>query len=200
MRSIQWRRVARISGICLARTRPRSGSSAATSWSCGRTSITRSTSDAIVVLGPPDDNGRIDTALALIDKHIASNLVISVGSPEQFHAKHLCTTPQQGFSVTCFEPDPATTRGEAEEVKRLASQHGWKSIIVVDVHVPHLARPNDRQAMLRRQALHGRRAPGNLVVDVGLPVPLPDSRLHKGVPADELLAAIGSLGHGRPNA
>ena len=88
-------------------------------------------SDAIVVLGPPDDNGRIDTALALIDKHIANNLVISVGSPEQFHAKHLCTTPQQGFSVTCFEPDPATTRGEAEEVKRLASQHGWKSIIVV---------------------------------------------------------------------
>ncbi len=87
--------------------------------------------DAIVVLGPPDDNGRIDTAVAMIEKHLAPNLVISVESAKQRNAKRLCTAPQEGFTVTCFQPHPSTTRGEAEQVKRLARQHGWKSIIVV---------------------------------------------------------------------
>jgi uncharacterized SAM-binding protein YcdF (DUF218 family) len=87
--------------------------------------------DAVVVLGPPDANGRVDTALSLINQHLAANLVISVTSERQRQAKHLCATPENGFKVFCFLPDPATTRGEAEEIRRLVRAHGWKSIIVV---------------------------------------------------------------------
>jgi len=87
--------------------------------------------DVVVVLGPPDNNGRMDTALDLIHRHVASNLVISVTSERQRQAKHLCNEPQDGFTVTCFRPNPATTRGEAEHIRDLARQHGWHSVIVV---------------------------------------------------------------------
>jgi hypothetical protein len=87
--------------------------------------------DAVVVLGPPDDNGRVYTALDLVHRHVTSNLVISVTSEKQRQAKSLCTDPQDGFTVTCFQPRPATTRGEAEHVRDLARQHGWHSVIVV---------------------------------------------------------------------
>lgn len=87
--------------------------------------------DAIVVLGPPDDNGRLDTALALIDDHVATNLLISVMSDRQQQVKHLCTDPQDGFTVTCFQPHPKTTRGEAEHLRDLVRQHGWTSVVVV---------------------------------------------------------------------
>ena len=33
--------------------------------------------------------------------------------------------------VTCFDPQPATTRGEAEEIGRLAAAHGWHRVVVV---------------------------------------------------------------------
>ena len=87
--------------------------------------------DAVVVLGPPDENGRVDTALDLVHRGVTSNLVISVMSERQRQAKSLCTAPQVGFTVTCFQPHPATTRGEAQHVRDLARQHGWRSIIVV---------------------------------------------------------------------
>jgi uncharacterized SAM-binding protein YcdF (DUF218 family) len=87
--------------------------------------------DAIVVLGPPDSNGRVDTALSLIRQHVATNLVISVMSERQRQAKSLCSAPQDGFRVTCFQPHPATTRGEAEQVRDMARQHGWTSVVVV---------------------------------------------------------------------
>ncbi len=87
--------------------------------------------DAIVVLGPPDNNGRQATALSLIRQHVATNLVISIPSERQLQAKALCNTPQDGFSVTCFQPHPATTRGEAEHMRDLARQHGWTSVVVV---------------------------------------------------------------------
>ncbi|HEY3717268.1 MAG TPA: YdcF family protein [Jatrophihabitantaceae bacterium] len=87
--------------------------------------------DVIVVLGPPDNNGRVDTALDLIHRHVASNLVISVMSERQRQVKHVCTDPQDGFTVICFQPHPATTRGEAEHIRDLARQHGWRSVVVV---------------------------------------------------------------------
>jgi hypothetical protein len=87
--------------------------------------------DAVVVLGPPDENGRVATALDLVHRGVTSNLVISVMSERQRRAKSLCTTPQPGFTVTCFQPHPSTTRGEAEHLRDLARQHGWHSIIVV---------------------------------------------------------------------
>jgi uncharacterized SAM-binding protein YcdF (DUF218 family) len=87
--------------------------------------------DAIVDLGGPEDNGRLEVAEGLLDAHVANQLVISLNSPEQRHAYHLCIHPPIGITVTCFQPHPSTTRGEAEEVRRLAQQHGWTSIVVV---------------------------------------------------------------------
>jgi hypothetical protein len=87
--------------------------------------------DAIIVLGPPDENRRLETAMALIDDHVATNLVISVTPESQRQVNHLCTDPQDGFTVTCFQPDPGTTRGEAEHMRNLVRQHGWRSVVVV---------------------------------------------------------------------
>ena len=87
--------------------------------------------DAVVVLGPPQNNGRVETALSLIRQHVAASLVVSVPSDRQRRTVPLCTAPQDGFSVTCFQPHPATTRGEAELVRDLARQHGWTSVVIV---------------------------------------------------------------------
>lgn len=42
-----------------------------------------------------------------------------------------CPSPQAGLRVLCFVPKPASTRGEARSVGRLARAHHWKSLIVV---------------------------------------------------------------------
>ena len=149
LRSIRWGRVAAITGLTLLVL--------FVAWVVvGYFVIVRphvnhpTHADAIVVLGPPDDNGRIDTALSMIDKHVASYLVISVESERQHAAKHLCTQPQHGFTVTCFRPEPATTRGEAEEVERLARAHGWRSIVVV-TSTYHVSRAR----MIVKRCFHG---------------------------------------------
>jgi uncharacterized SAM-binding protein YcdF (DUF218 family) len=87
--------------------------------------------DAIVILGSPENNARIEVAEGLLDAHVANQLVISLNSPNQRHAYQVCTHPPAGVTVACFQPHPSTTRGEAEEVRRLALQHGWTSIVVV---------------------------------------------------------------------
>jgi hypothetical protein len=87
--------------------------------------------DAIVILGSPEENGRIEVAEGMLGAHVANQLVISLNSPNQWRAYHLCMHPPTGATVTCFQPHPSTTRGEAEEVRRLAQQHGWTSIVVV---------------------------------------------------------------------
>lgn len=87
--------------------------------------------DAVVVLGPPTVNGRLEAGLALIRQHLASDLVVSVGGDDHMLSSPLCAQPQHGFTVTCFEPHPGTTRGEAEHVRDLARQHGWASVVVV---------------------------------------------------------------------
>jgi uncharacterized SAM-binding protein YcdF (DUF218 family) len=87
--------------------------------------------DAIIILGSPENNARIEAAQRLLDQHVSNQLVISLNSPLQRHAAHLCTHPPAGITVTCFQPNPSSTRGEAEEMRRLAQQHGWRSIVVV---------------------------------------------------------------------
>jgi uncharacterized SAM-binding protein YcdF (DUF218 family) len=87
--------------------------------------------DAVVVLGPPTEDGRLETGLTLIKQGYASNLVISLNSPKQWQARQVCEDPPRGASVTCFTPDPATTQGEAQEIRRLAAAHHWSTAIVV---------------------------------------------------------------------
>ena len=87
--------------------------------------------DAVVVLGPPTKDGRLETGLTLINQGYARNLVISLNSPKQRRASAVCDRPPAGVSVTCFSPDPATTQGEAQHIRRLVSAQHWKTVIVV---------------------------------------------------------------------
>jgi hypothetical protein len=84
--------------------------------------------DAIVMLAGPGD--RIPVALQLANGGKAPVLVVSRG--------HLgyggpCPTASAApeVTITCFEPNPADTRGEAEFVAGLARRHRWRSIVLV---------------------------------------------------------------------
>lgn len=89
--------------------------------------------DAIVVLGP--SNQRVPEAVALARSLGVSHLVLSIGDfPEQ-----VSTCQQPGLQVTCFVPQPYETVGEAEEIGRLAAQHGWHSLIVM-TSTPQISR------------------------------------------------------------
>lgn len=84
------------------------------------------TANAIVMLAGTGD--RLPVALALARDHRAPVLVVSrgwmgYGGP--------CPPPTPGVKTICFDPDPGTTRGEAEYVGKLASRYGWHSLIVV---------------------------------------------------------------------
>jgi uncharacterized SAM-binding protein YcdF (DUF218 family) len=88
--------------------------------------------DAVVVLGPPRVDGRFAKGVSLVKAGLAPNLVVSVGALDT-KARHAqtCDGTISGVTIYCFIPDPATTRGEAEELRRLARQHGWTKLIVV---------------------------------------------------------------------
>jgi uncharacterized SAM-binding protein YcdF (DUF218 family) len=96
--------------------------------------------DAIVMLNGRGD--RLDTALDLAWAHRAAMIVISRGSRYWGHGS-ICAPKMPGVRVICFDPDPATTRGEAEFAGRLARQHGWHSIVLV------ATTPQDTRARLR---------------------------------------------------
>jgi uncharacterized SAM-binding protein YcdF (DUF218 family) len=79
--------------------------------------------DAVVVLAGGDGE-RLERAVELAREGIAPTLVASTG-PDR-----LCGADQP-FTVICFLPDPANTRGEVEEVARLAQEHGWERLVLV---------------------------------------------------------------------
>jgi hypothetical protein len=84
------------------------------------------TVDAIVMLAGPGN--RLPVALDLARARRAPVLVVSrgwqgYGGP--------CPVPVPGVKLICFEPDPGTTRGEAEYVGHLAAQYHWTSIVLV---------------------------------------------------------------------
>jgi uncharacterized SAM-binding protein YcdF (DUF218 family) len=81
---------------------------------------------AIVMLAGPGD--RLPVALQLAREHRAPVLVVSrgwqgYGGP--------CPPPVQGVMLICFDPDPGTTRGEAEALGRLTKQYHWSSVVLV---------------------------------------------------------------------
>ena len=84
--------------------------------------------DAIVMLNGAGD--RLDTALKLAWAHRAPMVVISRGSPYWGHGS-VCAPKIPGVKVICFDPDPATTRGEAQFAGFLAKRYRWHSIVVV---------------------------------------------------------------------
>ena len=113
---------------------------------------------AVVMLAGP--GVRLPVALQLADEHRASVLVVSqghdgYGSP--------CPPRPAGVRLICFDPDPATTRGEAEYIGRLGKQYHWTSVVVV----------TSRPQATRAQMLVGRCFTGTVYSATG-PLPMRD--------------------------
>lgn len=84
--------------------------------------------DAIVMLAGPGD--RLSVALSLAREKRALVLVVSTGHLG-YGSPCPATAATPDVTIMCFDPDPATTRGEAEYVARLARRYGWRSIALV---------------------------------------------------------------------
>jgi uncharacterized SAM-binding protein YcdF (DUF218 family) len=85
--------------------------------------------DAIVVLG--GEGPRIERGVELARAGHSDQLVISEAGGGQFHYRDICKLPPAGLTTYCFDPDPASTRGEARAIAKLAADYGWTRIIVV---------------------------------------------------------------------
>lgn len=96
--------------------------------------------DAIVMLNGPGD--RLHTALRLAWEGRARVVVVSQSSPFWGHGS-ICAPKIPGVRVMCFDPNPATTRGEAEFAARLARRYHWHSLALVTTA------PQDTRARLR---------------------------------------------------
>ena len=87
--------------------------------------------DAILVLGPPDIDGRMPLGVQLAEEGYASTVVVSVESEEQFQVKHECHSDSTTPRIICFIANPHTTQGEARELRELTAQYGWTKVMVI---------------------------------------------------------------------
>ena len=105
--------------------------------------------DAVVVL--QGSKTRLPVGMKLVEDGYAPLLVISRGDHKQLEDR-LCSGRERIVRVTvvCFEADPASTRGEARFIGRLAAQRDASRIDVVtsQFHV-------FRAGMLMRRCYHG---------------------------------------------
>jgi uncharacterized SAM-binding protein YcdF (DUF218 family) len=81
---------------------------------------------AIVMLAGPGN--RLPVALQLARQHRAPVLVVSRGWQGYSGP---CPAATAGVRLICFDPNPGTTRGEAEFVGRLAQRYHWTSVVLV---------------------------------------------------------------------
>ncbi|WP_182347869.1 YdcF family protein [Tomitella gaofuii] len=94
--------------------------------------------DAIVVLGGPGAE-RYELGLDLARRGFAPQLLLSDPSGgENDWLSGVCRT-EHPFTTICFDPHPATTRGEAREIRAEAKERGWSNILVV-TYTPHVSR------------------------------------------------------------
>lgn len=96
--------------------------------------------DAILILGGADYR-RYPFGFDLgVDGGWAPDVVMSI--PRGTHDWWLtdaCSTRHPRIRLHCFVPDPPTTKGEGRELRRLAVQYGWRTVIVVTFR-PHISR------------------------------------------------------------
>ena len=92
--------------------------------------------DAILVVGGDAPRARYRYGLELARQGWAPHLVLSNPSGQVDRA---CARRDERFTTQCFEPDPPTTLGEARELRRLAHENGWRTVIVV-TYPPHVSR------------------------------------------------------------
>ena len=87
--------------------------------------------DAILILGGAY-YARYPFGLDLGSEGWAPTVVVSnPNGPDDPWLTDYCATPHPGLDLHCFVPDPPTTKGEGRELRRLASQYGWRTVIVV---------------------------------------------------------------------
>ena len=86
------------------------------------------TVNAIIMLDSPQGD-TLGAALRLAHQHRAPYLLISLGTP--LSDPYKCPAPMPRVKVVCFNPEPATTQGEAEFLGRLAHRFRWHSVAVV---------------------------------------------------------------------
>ena len=96
--------------------------------------------DAILVLGGTSTGARYRYGLDLARQGWAPTLVLSnpYGSEDRL-VTGLCQTPQPRLNIVCFDPDPRTTLGEGVQLRRLADENHWETVIGV-TSVPHVSR------------------------------------------------------------
>jgi hypothetical protein len=112
--------------------------------------------DAIVMMAGPGN--RLSLATRLARDHAANVLVVSRGY-EGYSGP--CPPPVPGVKLICFDPNPATTRGEAEFAGRLAKKYRWRTIALVTVT------PQDSRARIRMERCFSGKV---FVVTVGPPL------------------------------
>lgn len=89
-----------------------------------------SPADAVVALAGPVRS--VDSALRLVRQGAARELVLSNAyGPDDAQMNQLCGSRSPGYGITCFVPDPDSTRGEARAIARLAQERGWDDLVVV---------------------------------------------------------------------
>ncbi len=67
---------------------------------------------------------------------MGTDLVVSSPDDADDDTMHRCGAAIEGPRVLCFDPDPGTTKGEGRELRRLAAQYGWHTVIVVTFRPP----------------------------------------------------------------
>lgn len=95
--------------------------------------------DAIFVLGGGGDE-RYTLALEYALEGYTGHVVFSnPNGADAIWMIDLCEHRRYTFDVSCIEPDPPTTRGEARALGRLAEVNQWRSVIVI-TWIPHISR------------------------------------------------------------
>ena len=93
------------------------------------------TADAIVVLGGLGSAAVVARAIDLATAGYSGRVLISDAFGGDTRPANLCArpvpVPGTTVDVSCFDPHPTTTRGEAEALAAFASAQGWNRVIVV---------------------------------------------------------------------
>ncbi|MDJ0338177.1 YdcF family protein [Cryobacterium sp. PH31-O1] len=91
--------------------------------------------DAIVVLGGLGSAAVVATAVDLATAGYSGRVLISDAFGGDTRPANLCArpvpVPGTTIEVECFDPQPTTTRGEAETIAAFATARGWDRVIVV---------------------------------------------------------------------
>lgn len=87
--------------------------------------------DAVVLLAG-GEGGRAVTAERVMPRGDTDLLVVSRTPDTEWPAGWpRCGGSVDGYDITCFEPVPATTRGEARAIAEMAAQERWEAITLL---------------------------------------------------------------------